>query len=233
LTYDLRNSTMQRGRQSYAYTEDELRVLLDPMAAKGAEPLGAMGTDTPIAVLSERPRLLFDYFTQMFAQVTNPPLDSLREEIVTSLGVTLGQSRNLLEATPQHARQLSLDFPILDNDELAKIVAIDAHPASADFHTVRLRGLYPVAGGTAALEQRLQEICQEAVTAIDEGATFLVLSDRDANQVLAPIPSLLLTSAVQHHLVRTGRRTSAALLVEAGDVREVHHAALLIGYGAS
>ena len=226
-------SSVVRRQQTFGYTEEELRVLLAPMAAKGAEPLGAMGTDTPIAVLSERPRLLFDYFTQMFAQVTNPPLDALREEIVTSLGVTLGQSRNLLEATPQHARQLSLDFPILDNDELAKIVAIDAHPASADFHTVRLRGLYPVAGGTAALEQRLQEICQEAVAAIDEGATFLVLSDRDANQVLAPIPSLLLTSAVQHHLVRTGRRTSAALLVEAGDVREVHHAALLIGYGAS
>ncbi|MGO2606315.1 MAG: glutamate synthase large subunit [Brachybacterium tyrofermentans] len=226
-------SSVVRRQQTFGYTEEELRILLAPMAAKGAEPLGAMGTDTPIAVLSERPRLLFDYFTQMFAQVTNPPLDSLREEIVTSLGVAIGQSRNLLDATPQHARQLGLDFPILDNDELAKIIAVDANPATADFHTVRLRGLYPVSGGTAALQRRLQEICEEAVAAIDDGATFLVLSDRDADQVLAPIPSLLLTSAVQHHLVRTGRRTSAALLVEAGDVREVHHAALLIGYGAS
>ncbi|MGO1226824.1 MAG: glutamate synthase large subunit [Brachybacterium sp.] len=226
-------ASVVRRQQTFGYTEEELRILLAPMASMGAEPLGAMGTDTPIAVLSERPRLLFDYFTQMFAQVTNPPLDSLREEIVTSLGVTLGRSRNLLDATPQHARQLSLDFPILDNDELAKIIAIDANPDTADFHTVRLRGLYPVGGGTAALELRLHEICEEAGRAIDEGATFLVLSDRDANQVLAPIPSLLLTSAVQHHLVRTGRRTSAALLVEAGDVREVHHAALLIGYGAS
>jgi len=226
-------ASVVRRQQTFGYTEEELRILLAPMASKGAEPLGAMGTDTPIAVLSERPRLLFDYFTQMFAQVTNPPLDSLREEIVTSLGVALGRSRNLLDATPQHARQLALDFPILDNDELAKIVAIDANPSTADFHTVRLRGLYPVGGGTAALELRLHEICEEAGRAIDEGATFLVLSDRDANQVLAPIPSLLLTSAVQHHLVRTGRRTSAALLVEAGDVREVHHAALLIGYGAS
>ena len=226
-------ASVVRRQQTFGYTEEELRILLAPMASKGAEPLGAMGTDTPIAVLSERPRLLFDYFTQMFAQVTNPPLDSLREEIVTSLSVALGRSRNLLDATPQHARQLALDFPILDNDELAKIVAIDANPATADFHTVRLRGLYPVGGGTAALELRLHEICEEAGRAIDEGATFLVLSDRDANQVLAPIPSLLLTSAVQHHLVRTGRRTSAALLVEAGDVREVHHAALLIGYGAS
>ncbi|AXK45024.1 glutamate synthase large subunit [Brachybacterium saurashtrense] len=226
-------SSVVRRQQTFGYTEEELRVLLAPMAAKGAEPLGAMGTDTPIAVLSDRPRLLFDYFTQMFAQVTNPPLDSLREEIVTSLGVAIGRSRNLLDATPLHARQLSLGFPILDNDQLAKIVAVDANPDTADLHTTRLRGLYPVAGGTAALEQRLQQICEEAVAAIDEGATFLVLSDRHANHALAPIPSLLLTSAVQHHLVRTGRRTSAALLVEAGDVREVHHAALLIGYGAS
>ncbi|MGP9537077.1 glutamate synthase large subunit [Brachybacterium sp. AOP43-C2-M15] len=226
-------SSVLRRQQTFGYTEEELRVLLAPMAAKGAEPLGAMGTDTPIAVLSERPRLLFDYFTQMFAQVTNPPLDSLREEIVTSLGVAIGRSRNLLDATPQHARQLSLDFPIIDNDELAALIAVDAHPSTADFHTVRLRGLYPVAGGTEALEQRLQEVCEEAARAIDDGATFLVLSDRDTNQALAPIPSLLLTSAVQHHLVRTGRRTAAALVVEAGDVREVHHAALLIGYGAS
>src|SRR5690606_9353423 len=156
-----------------------------------------------------------------------------REEIVTSLGVSIGRSRNLLDATPQHARQLSLDAPVLDSDQLAQLLAVDAHPATADFHTVRLRGLYPVAGGTAALRARLEEICEEAVAAIDDGATFLVLSDRDTNQVLAPIPSLLMTSAVQHHLVRTGRRTSAALVVEAGDVREVHHAALLIGYGAS
>ena len=226
-------SSVVRRQQTFGYTEEELHILLAPMAAKGAEPLGAMGTDTPIAVLSDRPRLLFDYFTQMFAQVTNPPLDSLREEIVTSLSSAIGRSRNLLEATPEHTRQLALDFPILDNDELATLLAVDAHPATADFHTVRLRGLYPVAGGTAALQQRLGEICEEAVAAIDEGATFLVLSDRDANQVLAPIPSLLLTSAVQHHLVRTGRRTAAGLIVEAGDVREVHHAALLIGYGAS
>ena len=226
-------SSVVRRQQTFGYTEEELRVLLAPMAAKGAEPLGAMGTDTPIAVLSDRPRLLFDYFTQMFAQVTNPPLDSLREEVVTSLGVSVGRSRNLLDATAEHTRQLALEFPILDNDELATLLAVDAHPATADFHTVRLRGLYPVGGGTAALEQRLHEICEEAVAAIDEGATFLVLSDRDANQVLAPIPSLLLTSAVQHHLVQTGRRTAAGLIVEAGDVREVHHAALLIGYGAS
>ncbi len=226
-------ASVTRRQQTFGYTEEELRILIAPMAAKGIEPIGAMGTDTPIAVLSDRPRLLFDYFTQMFAQVTNPPLDSIREEIVTSLGVTIGESRNLLDATPAHARQLALDFPIIDNDQLARILAISASPRTADLHTVRLRGLYPVASGAQGLQQRLTEICEEAVTAIDEGATFLVLSDRDSNAHLAPIPSLLLTSAVQHHLIRTGRRTRAALLVEAGDVREVHHAALLIGYGAS
>ncbi|MGY5764449.1 glutamate synthase large subunit [Brachybacterium sp. DNPG3] len=226
-------SSVSRRQQTFGYTEEELRVLLAPMASKGAEPLGAMGTDTPIAVLSDRPRLLFDYFTQMFAQVTNPPLDSLREEIVTSLGAAIGPARNLLAETPEHARQLSLDFPIIDNDQLAAIVDVRSHERTSDFRTVRLKGLYQVVGGAPALEERLQEICEEAVAAIREGATFLVLSDRDANQLLAPIPSLLMTSAVQHHLVRAGLRTRAALIVEAGDVREVHHAALLIGYGAS
>ncbi|MDO5663522.1 MAG: glutamate synthase-related protein, partial [Brachybacterium sp.] len=172
-------------------------------------------------------------FTQMFAQVTNPPLDSIREEMVTSLGITIGESRNLLEATEKHARQLALPFPVLDNDQLAAIVHIEAGRDTSDFRTVTLRGLYDVAGGQDALAARLQVICEEAVAAIEDGATFLVLSDRDSDQVLAPIPSLLLTSAVHHHLVRTGNRTRAALVVEAGDVREVHHAALLIGFGAS
>ncbi|MCL6423401.1 glutamate synthase large subunit [Brachybacterium sp. JHP9] len=226
-------SSITRRQQTFGYTEEELRILLAPMAAKGAEPIGAMGTDTPVAVLSDRPRLLFDYFTQAFAQVTNPPLDSIREAVVTSLRVGIGEARNLLEATPAHARQLQLPYPVIDSDQLARILAIAANPRTADLHTVRLRGLYPVEGGAPALEQRLRELCEEAVAAIDDGATFLVLSDRDSNAALAPIPSLLLTSAVQHHLIRTGRRTRAALLVEAGDVREIHHVALLIGYGAS
>ncbi|MFC0674841.1 glutamate synthase large subunit [Brachybacterium hainanense] len=226
-------ASVVRRQQTFGYTEEELRILIAPMAAKGAEPLGAMGTDTPIAVLSDRPRLLFDYFTQAFAQVTNPPLDSIREAVVTSLGVSVGESRNLLDATPQHARQLALDFPVIDNDELAKILSIAANPATADFHAVRLRGLYPVAGGAESLASRLAELCEEAARAVEDGATFLVLSDRDSNAALAPIPSLLLTSTIHHHLVRAGLRTRAALLVEAGDVREVHHVALLIGYGAS
>ncbi|UEJ83282.1 glutamate synthase large subunit [Brachybacterium halotolerans subsp. kimchii] len=226
-------SSVVRRQQTFGYSEEELRILLGPMAAKGAEPIGAMGTDTPTAVLSDRPRLLFDYFTQQFAQVTNPPLDSIREAVVTSLGVAIGESRNLLDATALHARQLSLPAPVIDNEQLARILTIDSDPGTADFHTTRLRGLYRVSGGASALEERIQEICEEAVRAIDDGATFLVLSDRDSNAELAPIPSLLLTSAVQHHLIRTGRRTRAALLVEAGDVREVHHVALLIAYGAS
>ncbi|UYG16430.1 glutamate synthase large subunit [Brachybacterium huguangmaarense] len=226
-------ASVVRRQQTFGYTEEELRILIGPLAAKGAEPIGAMGTDTPVAVLSDRPRLLFDYFTQMFAQVTNPPLDSIREAMVTSLSLSIGQSRNLLDATPEHARQLRIPFPVIDNDELSKIVNVEASPRTADFRTVSLRGLYPVAEGAAGLRARLDEICAEAVAAIDDGATFIVLSDRDSNPVLAPIPSLLLTSAVQHHLIRTGRRTRAALLVEAGDVREVHHVALLIGFGAS
>ncbi|WP_087104831.1 glutamate synthase large subunit [Brachybacterium nesterenkovii] len=226
-------ASVVRRQQTFGYTEEELRILIAPMAAKGAEPIGAMGTDTPVAVLSDRPRLLFDYFTQMFAQVTNPPLDSIREAMVTSLSLSIGQSLNVLDATPEHARQLRIPFPVIDNDQLARIANVAANPRTADLHTVRLRGLYPVAGGADALRTRLAEICDEAVAAIDDGATFLVLSDRDSNPTLAPIPSLLLTSAVQHHLIRTGRRTRAALLVEAGDVREVHHVALLIGYGAS
>ncbi|GAB2544204.1 glutamate synthase large subunit [Brachybacterium huguangmaarense] len=226
-------ASVVRRQQTFGYTEEELRILLAPLAAKGTEPIGAMGTDTPVAVLSDRPRLLFDYFTQMFAQVTNPPLDSIREAMVTSLGLSIGQSRNLLDATAEHARQLRIPFPVIDNDQLAKIVTIDANVATSDFRTVRLRGLYPVEDGADGLRARLEEICEEAVAAIDDGATFLVLSDRDSNARLAPIPSLLLTSAVQHHLIRTGRRTRAALLVEAGDVREVHHVATLIGFGAS
>ncbi|WP_058233938.1 glutamate synthase large subunit [Devriesea agamarum] len=226
-------ASVVRRQQTFGYTEEELRILLAPMAAKGVEPIGAMGTDTPVAVLSDRPRLLFDYFTQMFAQVTNPPLDSIREQMVTSLHLTIGEARNLLDATPSHARQLSLPFPVLDNDQVSKILNVSANPRTADFHAVRLRGLYPVADGATGLAERLREVCEEAVAAIDDGACFVVLSDRDSNQALAPIPSLLLTSAVQHHLIRCGRRTRAALIVEAGDVREVHHVALLLAFGAS
>lgn len=224
-------ASVTRRQQTFGYTEEELRILLAPMAANAAEPIGSMGTDTPPAVLSNRPRLLFDYFTQLFAQVTNPPLDAIREELVTSLRGSMGPELNILTATPEHARMVVLPFPVLDNDELAKIVHIETDDRRAA--TVVVRGLYPVHGGGEALEQRLDEICTEVDAAIADGAQFVVLSDRDSTAELAPIPSLLLTGAVHHHLIRNRARTRVGLLVEAGDVREVHHCALLVGYGAA
>ncbi|MFD6053029.1 glutamate synthase large subunit [Agromyces sp. NPDC060279] len=224
-------ASVNRRQRTFGYTEEEVRILLAPMARTGQEPLGAMGSDTPIAVLAQRPRLLFDYFTQQFAQVTNPPLDSIREAVVTSLGTGLGPERNLLTAGPEHARQVSLDFPVIDNDELAKIVHIDPTPGSRT--TVTIRGTYRFDEGPDAMRDRLAAICREVDEAIAAGASFIVLSDRDSNKDLAPIPSLLMLSTVHHHLIRAETRMRVGLIVEAGDVREVHHVALLIGYGAS
>jgi glutamate synthase (NADPH/NADH) large chain len=225
--------SVARRQQTFGYTDEELRILLTPMARNGMEALGSMGTDTPIAVLSDRPRLLFDYFIQLFAQVTNPPLDAIREEIVTSLGSHIGPEGNLLEADPGHCRQVLLPFPVIDNDELAKLGQINADGDAPGFSGVRVTGLYRVADGGPGLRKRLGEICAEVDRHISGGKRFIVLSDRDSDPDRAPIPSLLLCSAVHHHLVRRKTRTQVSLLVEAGDVREVHHVALLIGYGAA
>ncbi|MDO8310230.1 MAG: glutamate synthase large subunit [Actinomycetota bacterium] len=225
--------SVARRQQTFGYTEEELRVILEPMARTGGEPLGSMGTDTPIAVLSSRPRMIFDYFSQLFAQVTNPPLDAIREEIVTSLSSIIGPEGNVLEPTPAHCRQVVLPFPVIDNDELSKVLHINQDGDQPGFAGVRLRGLYPVAGGGDALEHRLNEIFHEVDAVIRQGKRFIVLSDRDSDAQNAPIPSLLLCAAVHHHLVRTKSRTMVGLLIEAGDVREVHHVALLIGYGAA
>jgi glutamate synthase (NADPH/NADH) large chain len=227
------HASVTRRQQTFGYTEEELRVLLAPMARTGAEPIGSMGTDSPIAALSERPRLLFDYFTQLFAQVTNPPLDAIREELVTSLISALGPSGNLLEPSPAACRTITLPFPVIDNDELAKLIHINADGDLPGLKAATLSGLYRVAGGGDALAARLAEICAEADAAIEDGARLIVLSDRHSDAEHAPIPSLLLTSAVHHHLIRTKQRTQVGLIVEAGDVREVHHVALLIGYGAA
>ncbi|MEU2687517.1 glutamate synthase large subunit [Streptomyces hygroscopicus] len=227
------HASVTRRQQTFGYTEEELRVLLAPMAKTGAEPIGSMGTDSPIAALSERPRLLFDYFTQLFAQVTNPPLDAIREELVTSLISSLGPQGNLLEPTAASCRSVSLPFPVIDNDELAKLIHINADGDMSGLKAANLSGLYRVGGGGQALAARLDEICAEADRAIEDGARLIVLSDRHSDAEHAPIPSLLLTSAVHHHLIRTKQRTQVGLLVEAGDVREVHHVALLIGYGAA
>jgi glutamate synthase (NADPH/NADH) large chain len=223
-------NSVSRRQRTFGYTEEELRILLAPMAKASAEPLGAMGSDTPIAALSDRPRLLFDYFVQQFAQVTNPPLDSIREEIVTSLSVGIGPEQNLLEATPEHARMVILDFPVISNDEIAKI-KYSEDSGIGKSHIVK--GVYRVDDGEEALAERIQEIYLELDEAVAAGVRYVVVSDRDSNRELAPIPSLLLTSAVHHHLIRTGNRTRVGLVVEAGDVREVHHVAALIGYGAA
>ncbi|MGV1004319.1 MAG: glutamate synthase large subunit [Candidatus Nanopelagicales bacterium] len=226
-------ASVARRQQTFGFTEEELRILLTPMARVGAEPLGSMGTDTPLATLSDRPRLLFDYFTQMFAQVTNPPLDAIREEIVTSLSATVGPEANLLEASPAHCRQLVLPFPVIDNDELAKIGSINADGDAPGFSGVQIKGLFRVADKGPGLKKRLNEICAEVDRHVAGGKRFILLSDRDSDADWAPIPSLLLTAAVHHHLVRNRTRTQVGLIVEAGDVREVHHVALLVGYGAA
>ena len=225
-------ASVRRRQRAFGYTEEELKVLLGPMAATGAEPLGAMGSDTPVAVLSRRPRLLFDYFTQMFAQVTNPPLDAIREELVTAIAGAIGPEPNLLEDGPQHARKLVLPFPVIDNDQLAKIVHVDRQ-RGLGFRATTIRGLYRASGGGAALQERLDEIFAEVDRAVADGVSFVVLSDRNSDAELAPIPSLLLLSAVHHHTLRRHTRTQISLVVEAGDVREVHHVALLVGYGAA
>ena len=226
-------SSVVRRQQTFGYTEEELRVILAPMAATGAEALGSMGTDSPIAVLSARPRLLFDYFTQLFAQVTNPPLDAIREELVTSLATVVGPDADLLTASPAHARKLVLPFPVIDNDDLAKIRYINEDGDMPGLGAHVVRGLYRVAGGAQALQERIEEIFAEVSAAIEDGARTVILSDRDSDRDLAPIPSLLLTAAVHHHLTREKTRTQVGLVVEAGDVREVHHVALLIGFGAA
>lgn len=196
------HASVTRRQQVFGYTEEELRVILTPMARAGAEPIGSMGTDTPIAVLSDRPRLLFDYFAQLFAQVTNPPLDAIREELVTSLSSSLGPEANLLSPSPASCRQVVIPFPVITNDELAKLRHINLDGDMPGLATTVLRGVYDVEGGGEALKARLDEICAEADEAIRGGARILVLSDRHSNADSAPIPSLLLTAAVHHHLVR-------------------------------
>ena len=227
------HKSVVRRQKAFGYTEEEIKIVITPMAKTGGEALGSMGTDTPIAALSNKPRLLFDYFTQLFAQVTNPPLDAIREELVTSLGASLGPEHNLLDPGPESCRQIRLDFPVINNDELAKIIHINADDEYPELQSYVVRGLFPVNGDGNTLRTRLEEIKQEVSRAIADGARVIVLSDRDGDAEDCPIPSLLLTAAVHHHLIREKTRTKVGLVVEAGDVREVHHVALLIGYGAA
>ena len=226
-----RDSVLRR-QQVFGWTNEDLKLIVAPMARSGAEPIGSMGTDTPIAVLSTRPRLLFDYFQQLFAQVTNPPLDAIREEVVTSVGTSVGPEGNLLGAGPDSCRQLTLPYPVISNGDLAKILHINDDATMNHLQSATVGCLYRVADGGAGLRDALNRVCADASAAIADGARIVVLSDRNSDEVWAPIPSLLSTAAVHHHLIREQVRTRAGLVVECGDAREVHHMALLIGYGA-
>ena len=227
------HEALTRRQQAMGYTEEELGVILRPMAVSGAEPIGSMGNDAPLAAISERPRQLYDYFNQLFAQVTNPPLDAIREELVTSLFSQLGPEQNLLDATPAHCRTILVPFPVLTNDDLAKIVGINEDKEFPGFASHVVSGTFLARDGGKGLLSRLAEIKQEVSRAIEAGARLIVLSQRDVDAEHAPIPSLLLTGAVHHHLVRERTRTRVGLVVESADAREVHHVALLLGYGAS
>jgi glutamate synthase (NADPH/NADH) large chain len=220
-------------QELFGYTNEELRLILAPMAKGGIEPLGSMGHDASIAVLSERPRLIFDYFTQLFAQVTNPPLDAIREELVTSGRSKLGPEGNLLEPTAASCRQIILPYPVIDNDELAKLAYVNEHGETTGYQAFAIDGLFDPSGGGDALREAIEDVRRRVSIAIALGSNVIILSDRNSNIRLAPIPSLLLTAAVHEHLVREKSRTRVGLVVESGDAREVHHIALLIGYGAS
>ncbi|PKV08026.1 glutamate synthase large subunit [Bifidobacterium pseudolongum] len=228
------NQSVHRRQRAFGYTQEELKMVLLPMANTGKEPLGSMGNDTPMSVLSGRSRMLFDYFTQKFAQVTNPPLDWEREKIVTSVESAIGPEPNLLDDCALHAKKILIEQPVITSDEMAQLKRLDrASQLDGYYRPYTVKGLYQVTGGGDALRERLDEIFAEIDAAIEDGKNFLILSDRDSNHMMAPIPSLLLTSAVQHHLLRRQTRTQISMVVEAGDVREIHHVALLIAYGAA
>ena len=226
------HASVVKHQRVFGYTTEELKILLGPMAQNGAEPIGSMGTDTPVAVLSNRSRLLFDYFQQLFAQVTNPPLDAIREEMVTSMESSIGPEGNLLEPNAASCRQIVLPSPIISNEELAKLLYINDDGDMAGFKPFAIDGLYPVAEGGDGMRAAITRVCDSVSAAIADGAKIIILSDRHSNAELAPIPSLLLTAAVHHHLVREKTRTRVGLVVECGDAREVHHMALLCGFGA-
>jgi len=215
-------------QQVFGYSLEDLRILLAPMATGGEESVGSMGNDTPLAVLSNQPQLVFNYFKQLFAQVTNPPIDPIREEIIMSMVMTLGRQQNLFEATPLHCQQLRLDTPVLTNEELAKIREVDRGLLRSETLPI----LYPAAGGGAALRAALDTVCAEAERCVAEGVSIVVLSDRGFDETHAPIPSLLAVGAVHHHLIRAGLRTSCSIVIETGEAREVMHFSLLLGYGA-
>lgn len=230
------HASIVRQQKSFGYSEEDVNLIIRYMAQTAEEPIGSMGSDAALPVLSNIPRSIFDYFTQLFAQVTNPPLDAIREELVTSSRVVLGGEGNLLSESPSHARQIVLPSPVLSMEELSKIRYIGENREFSDFSSVIFDGLFEVSGSHSAgdrLDSAIDAICNKAVSAVRNGANIIILSDRNANSDLAPIPTLLLIAAVHNRLVKEHLRTKAALIIESGDVREVHHIALLLGFGAS
>ena len=221
------HKTIVQRQQAFGYTFEDIRIVLLPMARDSVQPLGSMGTDTPLAVLSNKPQPLYNYFKQLFAQVTNPPIDSIREEIVTSSGTSLGPEGNLLDPRPECCASIKLKSPILTNEEFAKIQKCRL----SNFKPITLPILFLAAAGVQGLEKAVDELCQQVTKAIKAGKTFIILSDRGVDKEHAPIPALLAVSAVNHHMIREGTRTRASLILESGEPREVHHYALLIGYG--
>ncbi len=221
--------TLRCRQRAFGYTDEDLKMIVEPMAANGEEPVGSMGTDTPLACLSDRPQALFSYFKQLFAQVTNPPIDPIREEMVMSLISYIGTERNILEETPENCHTLRLPHPILTNRDLEKLRRV----SSGDLLAITLPTLFRASDGEAGLKRALDELCQRASLAVKSGYTLLILSDRGVDENYAPIPSLLALAAVHNLLVREETRTQVALIIESGEPREVMHFALLIGYGAS
>jgi glutamate synthase domain-containing protein 2/glutamate synthase domain-containing protein 1/glutamate synthase domain-containing protein 3 len=224
----LDRSTLIQRQRVFGYTREDVRMLIRPMAQNGEEAIGSMGTDTPLAVLSDRPQLLFNYFKQQFAQVTNPPVDPLREELVMSLKTMIGAEQNLFAETPEHAHLLQLEHPIIKTSELQAIKDLDFR----GLRTKTLDTLFDVDKRGKGLEEALSALCADAEKAVDEGFSILVLSDRKHDKKSAAIPSLLATAAVHHHLIRVGKRTGCGLVVETGEAREIMHFCLLLGYGA-
>jgi len=227
------HETVLRRQEVFGYTSEDVKILLTPMATEGTEPIGSMGTDTPLAVLSEKPQLLFGYFKQLFAQVTNPPVDAIREEIIMAVETAVGPEGNLLEPGPEACRQLALPTPVLRNEDLEKIRALDGGPASKGLKSITLPILFRAKDGGAGLRKALEDLRWKTSECISEGYNVVVLSDRGHDADDAPIPSVLAVSAVHHHLIREGTRTRIGLVLESGEPREVHHFALLVGYGAS
>ncbi|AIQ11585.1 glutamate synthase large subunit [Paenibacillus durus] len=224
-----KHDNVQQLQQAFGYTFEDLRKVLEPMASSGAEAVGSMGYDAPLAVLSDRPQRLYNYFKQMFAQVTNPPIDAIREELVTSTITTIGPERNLLNPEPESCRQIALETPILSNEDFAKI----RHVRRAGFKSMTIPTLFPAELGAEGLRTALDRLNEAADRVIEKGHNILILSDRGVDRENAAIPALLAVSSLHHHLIRQGTRTKVTILLESGEPREVHHYALLLGYGVS